>query len=439
MPPENPEQKPNRTYQLVIGFIIAVALLIFIVGGIALLVRIIPDVFSLFSRPESTSQPVTTTSESVIESGQSINLTLEESSDERTYYITYFCEAGVRVEYQDEILPCDEPFTIATRETALPLTVFSTQRRETDVFLILEIKHGEDIFVLSETELTVKNDDVDVEEENEENTEVDDQRNSGNVQGVSTSTPPTTTTPAPSDLSVRIISSPGLVRSGQFTTVQFEISNLGETPTGSWSFEASLPAERSEDRNFISTNQQSIPAHGRIVYTLSFTLWNQSSGAIVIQVDPRNNIKESNETNNQAALNLQSLSGGTSTSGDADLAISNIEVGIIGSGSRFIETRNIDTRDEVAVRFRVTNRGGKSTGRWKFDAVIEDPDSDETEFSSKNYASLAPGESLDITFTLDDIEDEGDYSIEIELDPDRDVDEKTRSNNDAEIEFEIED
>lgn len=112
-------------------------------------------------------------------------------------------------------------------------------------------------------------------------------------------TPPVqTATPSysgPADLSVTIVS----VYIDQFGNgnATFNISNIGASPSGAYTFTAQLPT--AQPYTYYSPAQSSLAPGSYIVNTLTFT--QAISGNVDIVVDPSNSVRENNEGNNIAS------------------------------------------------------------------------------------------------------------------------------------------
>ncbi|MBP6925957.1 MAG: hypothetical protein KBC22_02790, partial [Candidatus Pacebacteria bacterium] len=119
---------------------------------------------------------------------------------------------------------------------------------------------------------------------------------------------------------------------------------------------------------------------------------------------------------------------------DADLEIDSFEVGRM-DGNRFREDDTIDEDDDAAVQFTVINRGGESTGSWRFE--IENTPDDNDDYRSRVQSSMRPGESR--TFTIEfENPDTGTFRMKLTLDSDDDIDEEDENNNDETEELEVE-
>ena len=192
-------------------------------------------------------------------------------------------------------------------------------------------------------------------------------------------------------------------------------------------------------RLFNSGIQNSLTPGSGVIYTLTFSGLLSGTNQALITADIQNTVAESNESNNQAQVTF-TVSGGNSAvngSGEADFDIDLIAIGRI-SGSRFIETDNLDTSDELAIRFRVTNSGGEETKDWMVEVDVDEPsNADDLDYESKRFSELDPGESREITISFDNLDEDGDYDFEIEVDSEKDTDEKSRSNNTIRFDVEI--
>lgn len=135
----------------------------------------------------------------------------------------------------------------------------------------------------------------------------------------------TTTGPAElygkSDLTVKITAVGYLTRSGDTDTfvesssipsgkngaVKFTVTNAGTNTTGSWKFEASVPTSPSQ--TFTSPTQNSLAPGDSIDYVLGFEKGKKGNDRdIIVTVDPKDSIDESNEGNNEDAQAVDILS-----------------------------------------------------------------------------------------------------------------------------------
>ena len=87
------------------------------------------------------------------------------------------------------------------------------------------------------------------------------------------------------------------VRFGNRIAFQFEVINLGNISSGPWIFNAVLPTI--PNHIFGSDTQLALRPRDKVVYTLGFdNIRDIGNQEIVVNVDPTNSIKESDENNN---------------------------------------------------------------------------------------------------------------------------------------------
>ncbi len=208
------------------------------------------------------------------------------------------------------------------------------------------------------------------------------------------------------------------------TTIVFSVANIGSAATGAWYFNYAMPNGNVSS----SPLQNSLMPGEAIRYTLR--LANIPRGDVAIALDPRNNIQELSVLNNIAVVSVRGGGGsGTRPSdefADADLEIYNLETGRM-SGSRFVEDSIIYENDTAAIRFMVSNIGGRSTGTWRFE-VRGLPYTSQNIFESARQSSLQPGETREIIVEFERAV-RGNYNIRVELDPRNEVHEESTRNN----------
>lgn len=117
------------------------------------------------------------------------------------------------------------------------------------------------------------------------------------------SNPPVVKYKGPADLIPQITQYiPTTVQGGQ-AAYKFQVTNIGQSGSGSWAFSANLPASSPQDQVFNSSLQSNIPAGKTSYFTLRFyPSTNNTYGQFRVIVDPLNYVHESNENNNQAVL-----------------------------------------------------------------------------------------------------------------------------------------
>lgn len=409
--------RSSRAYKFIIGFIIAIALIIFIISSIVLVIKIVPDTFSLVASTfqsvtsdEDTSSPAISLDKTSISSGDSIKFSWSELNQNSKYSLIFFCsDSSVSMRAYGRDFSCGDYIEIDNNDSSENI-LFSTEKENGEVTIVFESENEDgDIKSIQEVVVNISNDNFDDVE-------------------VTTTTTNTTTISNTRDLYVRILGSGD-------NFVQFEVRNQGNLSTGLWQFRAIIPTVNVSDRIFISNIQPSLVGGTGIVYTMTFN--NTEDGTFVVQVDPNNNVSETNESNNQASVRISGDNNNLSSGDDADFDIDLLGYGRM-SGNRFIETRNIDQNDELAIQFRVRNVGGETTDDWRFEVDSEDPDGDDSlDFRSRRYAELAPGEYRDIVISFDNLPDDGEYELRIEVDPDKDTNEETRSNNSFRVDIDV--
>lgn len=218
--------------------------------------------------------------------------------------------------------------------------------------------------------------------------------------------------------------------------VEFTVINDGGTATGPWTFTYTEPTARGDVRN--AGTQPSIPAGGSLTYTIKLPSYAEGMKSTTITLDTSNSVAERNEYDNSrteillfdAESNDQS-SGGTGSYNRNDDA--NLTVEILGTGRldgrRFVETDNVDANDELAVRFKIKNDGGESTGSWRF--TVELSGDDDQDYKSARQPSLAPGQSAEYTLAFDGIDRDANHvTFKVTADSDDDVDEEDERDND---------
>ena len=256
----------------------------------------------------------------------------------------------------------------------------------------------------------------------DQNTENDSNSNDSSKNTTTTTQTNNTVSTAPADLSIINM------RAVNDTQVVFDVSNIGGRPTGNWNFTYTIPGENAET----SPIQPNLNPGNTIRYTLTFD--DIDSADVVVYLDPNDLINENSETNNLRTVFIRGDGGNSNNSDnsynrndDADLEIRNLEVGYM-SGSRFREDDDIDDNEDAAIRFEVVNRGGESTGSWRFEIEETPYDGSNNDYRSNRQDSLRPGESRIITVEFEN-PDEGRYDIEVTVDSDDDVDEEDERNN----------
>jgi hypothetical protein len=216
--------------------------------------------------------------------------------------------------------------------------------------------------------------------------------------------------------------------------VEFTVINDGGTATGPWTFTYTEPTARGDVRS--AGTQPSIPAGGSLTYTIKFPSYAEGMKSTTITLDTSNSVAERNEYDNSrtevllfdATSNDQGTGGGSfNKNDDANLTVEILGTGRL-DGRRFVETDNVDSNDELAVRFKIKNDGGESTGAWRF--MVELSGDDDQDYESARQPSLAPGQSAEYTLAFDGIDrDAESVTFKVTADSDDDVDEEDERDN----------
>lgn len=356
------------------------------------------------------------------------------------YFVSYDCVENLFFDIESKDGPkriiCDTPLKLGSNLNAISLIpLFSEQEdfADTKITILYKDENGNTLATgsktLTVTDKTLQTADV-VDNPFDAN---------GTLSGSTVSTKPITqskpvvqNSPSPTnytnltqDLALTYV---GSVDSN--STFLIHVYNYGNTNSGPWEFSYTDTENPSSTK--LSPLQASLAPGQGLAVTVRFDGQKNKKQSISVTIDPSNKLKETNESNNTGSVEITGNSSGSNTSDsynskdDADLLITSMDVGRI-SGSRFIEDDEIDENDTAAVRFVVKNQGGESTGSWKF-KIDNLPYNNDDTYTSKSYASLRPGQSIEIIADFDQI-DEGRYSIKIEVDSQDNVDEEKENNN----------
>jgi len=419
-------------------FVLGIVILIFIFA--ITLIKLVPKMFSGFA---SVGQFVTSSfsSNSIkissnntsLDSGEKFILNWKyEPKKDGNYNISYACQENLSIQITSnngpKTLLCGTQYNIKDITSAELTAKLKKQNTFADFPVKIEYVDSENKSILAsgEINLSVKNETenasntIVVAEPVIDNTVIDSVNESG-------STKTTSTYYGPADLA--ITNAYAIDRD----TVTFTISNIGGTASGIWYFDYVNTNGRTET----SPMQISLSRGQAIKYTLNLDN-DYSNEDVKIIVDPNNNIYENNESNNRDTIIISkntSYNNNYNSNDDADLEITNIEVGRISSSDRFTEDDQINVDEDAAIRFTVKNVGGESTGSWKYKITGLPYDNTETKTSSYQ-TSLKPGQSREITVTFTN-PDEGKYTIKVKLDSNNDVDEEDESNNSDSIKLTV--
>ncbi|MFA7193939.1 MAG: CARDB domain-containing protein [Candidatus Paceibacterota bacterium] len=437
-------------------FVLGVIIILIILAS--LIIKFVPRIFSGLANVGSSIQNVVskdeisvTASDVSLTNGERFVVSWDSNIDEAgAYSISYSCVDNVEVDIETASgvrrLICDNPFTLGANPGSVTLvSTLNKANAFVDVPINVSFSQGNTAPLASNSVVvTIQNGDINAGTFGENGTTISAEP----VEQIETPRPTTTTsqprsvvyTPVvtgPADLSISSIAPIGNNR------IAFTVSNNGGRSTGNWTFNYNTPTSPKETLS--SPLQPSLGPNQSILYTLTFNAKASGNQNVVVQLDPTNIISEASETNNIGTITLTGAAygGGSSNNSDnsynsrddADFVISNLEVGRL-SGNNFIEDDEAEDGDDVAIRFIVKNKGGDETEDWRFEVRNLPYDNGNT-FRSKEYNSLEPGESIEITVEFENI-DEGDYDIRVEVDSDDDTDEESESNNDDSVDLEVE-
>jgi len=254
-----------------------------------------------------------------IKSGESFVLTWENDISSGIYELNYACDNGFHFETEaGESISCDEPFAFINTDNTLTLVPISRENRLLDVSVTLTFIAEEGAGDVSKTLLlTVSNENL------------ADSRNTIGGSGALDPLSDTqvsqngTTVVAPAaalfglpDLAVNIlefgtidrntggfIATSTIVR-GDEAAVRFEVVNVGTNVSGLWNFRAILPTFSVPEYK-PNELQFSLNPGERIEYTISFDrLVHATEGLFTIDIDPDNQINETNRINNRARVTI---------------------------------------------------------------------------------------------------------------------------------------
>ncbi len=436
----------------ILGIIIIVIILAFAV------IKIMPKVFSGFASvakiiksPFVDKTISIEASDDTLKSGDTTVLAWEYNPTTKgSYVLSYACVSNVQISMATtngaQRLICNTPYTFPDNIQAVEITSNITRENlEVDIPFSIEFISSEDESLADgSVDINVSNKKGDslassgtiistpiITGAADDSEDIVDEEIPVTTNRTSTNrTTPVYNYPRIADLAVSnmVDNSSGLI--------SFTVSNIGSAATGNWLFNYTTP----DGETSYSPLQPSLNPGDAIRYTLRFN--DLTSGVMSVYVDPQNSVYESNNANNIVSMRVGGNNGGSSTGNvdydeddDADLDIDSYEVGRM-DGNSFREDDNIDENDDAAVRFVVINKGGESTGSWRFE-ISNTPDDGDT-YRSKTQSSMRPGESRTITVEFNN-PDIGTFDMKLEVDSDDDVDEESEKNNTDTEELEIED
>jgi hypothetical protein len=458
---QNEEQKKKKP-STAMKVTVLIALVVLLAVGILIPIKVVPDaVSSVASSITSFFMPkediTLSTANTNITSGDTITLTWNgKHRSDGAYSLTYACVTGLHMESStnqaNESIACNSPFYFSPNDNSVDVKILSDASRFADAVITLGfLENGATtVDTLDEITITVTN-----------------SNNTDSVTPVATTTPSTPTeTPAteeeepateeepvvtPSrpvsnpngmaDLEVRPIAVGYLTETGVFVAsasvsahqqaaIKFQIVNVGDKNTGSWTFSADLPSDT--DPRFTSGAQQNLGPGDRIEYVLGFkNIKNVAQNTAVVNADPSNMITERSKTNNSVRMIVINNQGqGTVSTGKADLVVRVLDTGIVNrSNGTYTPASTVGSNDRVAVRFEVQNVGTEATGSWRFQANLPTNDSNNVNFNSDTQVSLLPGQKATFTVAFENVKSAGNNTVTITVDSNANVSEANENNN----------
>ncbi len=280
--PTGPARKPGVVANIlaIVGFII---LIIIVIWGLLHIISLSSGWFKgIFDGKNDAA--ITVTAPATVTANSPFPLSWKYSSNNRgTYAIVYQCAEGLKMQVDGNVVPCGAAYTLgnATGTATLLPTLTGSQAVQTNISVL---------YIPSAVGTT--------------GPEATGNANVRVVKAGATQNPPVVTTPTPTpaptpkptpsptpvpapkpvtpaDLAVRIIAV-GVIdqHTGAFTArapyspsevsaVQFDIQNIGGSPSGSYTFQAQIPT--SQPYTFTSQVQPSLSAGSHVVNTLRFT------------------------------------------------------------------------------------------------------------------------------------------------------------------------
>lgn len=289
----------------VAGFIILIVIIVW--GAYHLLKLTGSGVSSLFSRFRSDANSISiTVPTSPVQSGKSFPLSWKYTPKENgSYAFLYQCKSGFRFDVTtpagtSNSIPCGSAYTVGAG-TSISLVPVLSSTTTTDIPLSI-------VFIPSATSTAAS-------ARPQGTATVTVTAGSGTTPATSsnTGTTPKPTTPKPvatgtPDLSVRVLAVGVIdpvtgVFAARYPTspndiaaVKFDIANNGAGSTGTWYFTVQLPIQSSY--LYSSPAQMNLAPGSHIENILRFRPVVSGGGNILIQVDPSNMVRESNESNN---------------------------------------------------------------------------------------------------------------------------------------------
>jgi hypothetical protein len=450
-------------------FVVGIIFLIIIIGFALLIIvpRIVGGIggaasaLTSFFRGANGEGISLTTSSTMVKTGEKFTIDWDDADAKSTtdYVISYTCDEDLSISFDGKKSACDKGVSLngSDNEVTIVPTFTAKDDYEDVTFEVTAIEGGDEVRS-GQVVVTVVNgspvlpDDNDDSDDNDDEDASDDDNddatydsNDSNVEIKKSTTKPTVTV-AKGKANLAIVNlRMGRWDEGVFTETNrveedeiggamFTVVNDGGVSSGSWTLSYTEPTDQKETR--VVAGQPSVPAGTAFDYTIVFPSYGDGMKSTTVTVDSANQVAERNEYDNSSTDTIvfaesndgSQNSGGTSHgNGDADLKATIDAVGRL-SGRSFVETHNLDTDDEVAIRFLISNVGGESTGSWRFTVKMSGDDSQT--YRSASQPSLKPGQVAEYVLGFDGIDDDAEeVKFTVEADSSDDVDEERENNN----------
>lgn len=463
---QDTNQSPMKALLTKALFVVGIIFLIVVIGFALLFIvpRIVSGIGGAASaltsifRGAAGDGIAVTTSASRVKSEEEFTISWDdaESVPTTSYAVSFSCVENTVIRIDGKRAQCEKNIDVSFAENDIDVEIENTKVDSVAEvsFKIAAVESGEEtrsgktvVAATNGTPSIFDNDD-DTNYIPDNNDDEDDKPSNGNVSKPSTgSTGGTTVKPTTGKPNLYIsravtgtwiegvVTSSNRVEEDEIGGVEFTVVNDGGAATGPWAFTYTEPTARGDVRN--AGTQPSIPAGGSLTYTIKFPSYAAGMKSTTITLDTSNSVAERNEYDNSRTEVLlfdetstdQNTGGNGSYNRDDD---ANLTVEILGTGRldgrRFVETDNVDSGDELAVRFKIKNDGGESTGAWRF--TVELSGDDDQDYESARQPSLAPGQSAEYTLAFDGIDRDADsVTFKVTADSDDDVDEEDERDN----------
>ncbi len=469
--PEQKKKKPSTPMKITV----LVVLIVLLAAGILLPIKLVPNAVSsvastITSFFKGKDEVKLSTDRSVLYSDEAFTIKWTgKHQTNGTYSLSYACATGLRLttsvnQTPNEAITCDNPYYFSPNDNTIELTAITESTRYTDlVFTLGFLENGAStIDNVGSLNITITNealaeslptggaptatstpsaetpDTAPVAEEPVVTPVTPEPTTKPTTNNPSTPAQPVSNPNGKADLEVRAISTGYLNENGTFVSsasvnrnqqaaIKFQVVNVGDKNTGTWSFVADIPSET--DPRYMSGNQQNLGPGDRIEFVLGFkNMTNVQNNIATITADASNFIPERSESNNMVRMNI--VNGDyVSSNGRADLVVRMIDTGIVNrSNGSYSISSFASSADRVAVRFEVENIGSTATGSWKFQATLPTSDSVNAVYNSDTQPTLNPGEKRTYTIGFENLKNSGTNTVTVNVDSASQVTEANENN-----------